>query len=101
MLERLLTWAFATLEDAVDLSPTTSGVLSNSNPRDFETFDRLEIFLDFVLTDSLRAVSEELAKERGRMPEGSEKHMPWGQVSWTYHAQAGVRLVPRNILPLG
>ena len=25
MLERLLTWVFATLEDAVDLSPTTSG----------------------------------------------------------------------------
>merc|ERR1712183_1045640 len=27
----------------------------------------------------IRAVSEELAQERGRMPEGSEKHMPWGQ----------------------
>merc|ERR1711962_1071999 len=26
----------------------------------------------------IRAVAEELAAERGRMPEGSEKHMPWG-----------------------
>ena len=61
-----------------------------------ETFDLLEIYLDFVLTDCLRAVSEELAKERGRMPEGSEKHMPWGQVSsMEYYALAGVRLVPR------
>ena len=51
-----------------------------------ETFDLLGIYFDFVLTDFLRAVSEELAKERGRMPEGSEKHMPWGQVSGTYHA---------------
>ena len=53
-----------------------------------ETSDLLEIYLDFVLTDFLRAVSEELAKERGRMPEGSEKHMPWGQVSWTYSFEA-------------
>jgi len=27
----------------------------------------------------IRAVAEELAKERGKMPAGSEKHMPWGQ----------------------
>jgi len=27
----------------------------------------------------IRAVAEELAAERGRMPEGSEKHMPWGK----------------------
>ena len=44
-----------------------------------------------VYTNLLRAVAEELAEERGKMPAGSEKHMPWGQVgcpgvSWVNYA---------------
>ena len=39
------------------------------------------MFAVIVYTNLLRAVAEELAEERGKMPAGSEKHMPWGQVS--------------------
>ena len=38
------------------------------------------IYVTYSSKRSSRAVAEELAAERGRMPEGSEKHMPWGKV---------------------
>merc|ERR1719422_241381 len=53
----------------------------------------------------IRAIAEELAAERGRMPEGSEKHMPWGK-GLEMHTKPWVRARARkeywqNMKPAG
>ena len=52
-----------------------------------------------AITCLLRAVAEELAKERGKMPAGSEKHMPWGQVSSKASDVLGLRSVGNILSP--
>ena len=52
-----------------------------------------------AITCLLRAVAEELAKERGKMPAGSEEHMPWGQVSSKASHVLGLRSVGNILSP--
>ena len=64
---RLTTLAFATLVAAVDLNLTTSGGYFATLAMVITKKKRIKMAM------TTRAIAEELSKERGKLPEGSDK----------------------------